>query len=189
MQENQKKNIEQQDGGNRVQSALREQIDTSASSLQLPLFLIVAFLIPLLDQLTKWLIVARLSLHESIPVVDGLLWFTRIHNSGIAFGLFPGLPRLFTVVTVFSMLVVLYFYLTVQPRTRLLALGCALILGGAVGNLIDRIQYGYVVDFINFGFWPAFNIADSSVSVGVALLLVNFFFENKEIKEHASNLV
>jgi signal peptidase II len=130
-----------------------------------------------------------LSLHESIPIIPGFLWITRIHNSGIAFGFFPGLPRLFMAVTILSMLIVLYFYLTIQPRTMLTILGCAFILGGAAGNLIDRVHYGHVVDFINFSFWPAFNLADSSVSIGVAFLLASFLFEKKELKEHASNLV
>jgi signal peptidase II len=190
VQENQKKNTEEGvtafPNPKRTPSVERTGL---GASFHLPLFLAVVLLIPLADQLTKWLIVTRLSLHESIPVIDGLLRITRIHNSGIAFGFFPGLPKLFTGVTVLSMLVVLYFYLTIQPRTRLVAAGCALILGGAAGNLTDRIQYGYVVDFINFSFWPAFNVADSAVSVGVATLLVNFFLENKEAKAHASNPV
>lgn len=142
-----------------------------------------------LDQLTKWIVVHRLSLqlHESIHVIPGIFSITRVHNSGIAFGLFPGLPDVFMVITLVSMLIVLYFYLTVEPRSALLTVGCALILGGAMGNLLDRFRFNYVVDFINFSFWPAFNIADSSVSIGVALLLADFFRGKKGTAEDVSD--
>lgn len=188
VQENQKKSIEETANTDYSYPAHLSETGT-LTSLRFPLFILIALLIPLADQVSKWIIVSRLSLHESIPILPGLLWITRIHNSGIAFGFFPGLPRVFMAVTVLSMLVVLYFYLTIQPRTLLTTLGCAFILGGAAGNLIDRIHYGHVVDFINFSFWPAFNLADSAVSIGVALLLASFLFEKKELKEHASNLV
>jgi signal peptidase II len=190
VQENQRKNTEQGAAdGRQAQYKPPAEVETSGASLRVPLFLAVALLIPLADQIVKWLIISRLSLHESIPVIPGLLQITHIHNSGIAFGFFPGLPRLFMVVTIVSMLVVVYFYLTIRPRTLLVTLGCALILGGAAGNLIDRLHYGYVVDFIDFTFWPAFNVADSSVSVGVTLLLASFVWGKEEIKKHASNSV
>lgn len=147
--------------------------------LRLPLLLGIIFIITLADQVTKWIVIHRLLLYESAPIVSGVLSITRVHNSGIAFGLFPGLPDVFMVITLVSMAIVLYFYVTVEPRTLPLAIACGLILGGATGNLIDRFRFGYVVDFIDFSFWPAFNIADSSVSVGVALLLLNFFLEKK----------
>jgi len=190
VQENKKKNTEQGAIGDpNAHQQPPAAAETSGDSLRVPLFATVALLVPLLDQLTKLIVVTRMSLHESIPVIRGVLWITRIHNSGIAFGMFPGLPRLFTVITIFSMLVVLYFYVALRPRTLMITLGCSLILGGAAGNLIDRLRLGYVVDFINFSFWPAFNVADSSVSVGVTLLLISFLLEKKEIKEHVSNPV
>ncbi len=145
-----------------------------ASPLRLPQFVGIALLVTLADQATKWVIINRISLYESLPVIDGFLSITRIHNSGIAFGLFPGISDVFMVITLISIFVVIYFYLTAEPRGLLLTTGCALILGGAVGNLLDRYRFGYVVDFINFSFWPAFNVADSAVSVGVALLLTSF---------------
>lgn len=156
-----------------------------SSPLRLPQLLIIALLMTILDQLAKWVVVHRidLQLHESIHVIPDIFSITLVHNSGIAFGLFPGLPDMFMVITLISMLIVLYFYLTVEPRGALLTVGCALILGGAMGNLLDRFRFGYVVDFINFSFWPAFNIADSSVSIGVALLLVSFFWKKGAAKD------
>ena len=150
-----------------------------ACSLGPPHLLAILLLISLLDQVTKWFVINGMNLHDSIPLIPGVFSMTRIHNSGIAFGLFPGLPNVFMVITLVCMFAVAYFYLTAEPRSVLLTVGCALILGGALGNLIDRFRFGYVVDFINFSFWPAFNIADSSVSIGVALLLVTFFREKK----------
>ena len=158
-------------------------------SLKLPLVLSIALIVALADQLTKWIIVRNMYLHESIQVIPGIFSITRIHNTGIAFGLFPGIPDVFTVITLMSMLIVVYFYLTIEPRTMLLTVGCALILGGALGNLLDRFRLGYVVDFIHFSFWPAFNVADSSVSIGVALLLLNFLMEKKGLAEDASHPV
>lgn len=192
MRENQKRNIdpgkyahpETPDGTDL--GTLPESVTTDpnvlpvpACSLRPPHLLAMSSLIALLDQTTKWIVINFLDLHESVQVIPGIVSMTRIHNSGIAFGLFPGLPNLFMIITLVSMLVVVYFYLSVEPRGVLLTVGCALILGGALGNLIDRFRFGYVVDFINFSFWPAFNIADSSVSIGVALLLVTFFREKK----------
>jgi signal peptidase II len=120
-------------------------------------------------------------------VIPGIFSITRIHNTGIAFGLFPGLPDVFMVVTLISMLVVLFFYLTATPRGALLTAGCGLILGGAVGNLIDRFRLHYVIDFIDFNFWPAFNIADSAVTIGVALLMLSFFRAEKGTLGDASD--
>lgn len=157
--------------------------------LRLTLLSGIVCLTSVADQLTKWIVISSMHLHESIRLIPGILSITRIHNSGIAFGLFPGIPNLFLVVTIISMLVVIYFYLTAHPRRWPLTVGCALILGGALGNLLDRIRLGYVVDFINFSFWPAFNIADSSVTIGVALLLASFLFEKKGLTEDASHPV
>ena len=150
------------------------------SSLRFPLFLSLASFIAVADQVLKAIVVRRLYLHDSIVVIPDFFSITRIHNNGIAFGLFQDrLPTIFMIITLISMLAVLYFYLTVSPRGLLMTVGCGLIIGGALGNLIDRIRLGYVVDFINFSFWPAFNIADSAVSVGVLALMVAFFQAEK----------
>ncbi len=156
-------------------------------SLRLPLVLSIALVVTVMDQVTKWIVVRTLYLHESIQVIAGIFSITRIHNTGIAFGLFPGIPDVFTVITLISMLIVTYFYLATEPRTMLLTVGCALILGGALGNLLDRFRLGYVVDFIYFSFWPAFNVADSSVTIGVTILLLNFLVEKKGSTEDASH--
>lgn len=158
-----------------------------SSSLKLPHLLFIAPLIAAADQIVKTIVVRRLYLHESITVIPDILSLTRIHNSGIAFGLFPDMSDVFTVVNLISILAVLYFYLSVRPRGALLGIGCGLIMGGALGNLIDRFRLDYVVDYINFSFWPAFNVADMAVTSGVALLMIGFFREEKGPERDASD--
>ena len=159
---------------------------TSSPHKFIPLLLIM-FLIAVSDQIVKAVIVNQLRLYDSINVIPGILSIMRIHNSGIAFGLFPGMPDVFSVVTLISILAVFYFYASVSPKTILLTAACGLIMGGAVGNLIDRFRLGYVVDFINFSFWPAFNVADSAISIGVALLMISFFRGEKGAELDVSN--
>jgi signal peptidase II len=154
---------------------------TGSLPLKIMSLLFIVFLIALFDQATKALIVQRMYLYDSIPVMPGIFSITRIHNSGIAFGLFPGMPDVFKVVTAISVLIVFYFFLSTKPQTLLLTASCGLIMGGAVGNLIDRFRLGYVVDFIHFSFWPAFNVADSAVTVGVTLLMISFFLAERNL--------
>lgn len=162
----------------------------SASPLKIIPLLTVAGLIAVADQIVKAVVVHRLDVYESIPVIPGLFSIMHIHNPGIAFGMFQDAPaNLFTVITLISMVVVVYFYIIATPRGTLLTLGCSSILGGALGNLVDRFRLGYVVDFINFSFWPAFNVADSAVTIGVALLMLSFFLEERGNRRNASDTV
>ena len=158
---------------------------SAENSLRLLHLLGIAFLTVFLDQLTKWIVVSSLYLHESHTVVPRILSITRIHNTGIAFGLFPGMSDVLMIVTLVSIIVVFYFYLTLEHRNNWITVACGLIIGGAMGNLLDRFRLGYVVDFIYFSFWPAFNVADSSVSVGVGILMIGFFLAEREAKKNA----
>ena len=130
-----------------------------------------------LDQVTKVLASARLSPGEPEPVLGQFLRLTLVHNSGAAFGLFPGSRVPFILVSVLAIVVVLYLFARDAYRslTNRILLGC--ILGGALGNLMDRIRWGRVVDFIDVGLgsirWPVFNVADSAVTLGVILLAWN----------------
>ncbi len=140
-------------------------------------FLGCAGLVLALDQATKAVASVRLTLSEPVPVLGDFVRLTLVHNRGAAFGLFPGSPLPFIVVSVLAIAVVLYLFARDAYRSlasRLL-LGC--ILGGALGNLIDRVRWGYVVDFIEVGVgryrWPVFNVADSAVTLGVLLLAWN----------------
>jgi len=134
-----------------------------------------------LDQATKWLVARELVLGESVAVVPGLFHLTLVHNTGMAFGLLSSvdLPYKSLLVTLLSMAAlgaVLYYALSSGPGERVTRFGLGLILGGALGNIIDRVRLGYVVDFLDAFYrdahWPAFNLADSAICVGVGLLIL-----------------
>lgn len=136
-------------------------------------FPLAALLIAIADQLSKWWIRANLTVGDSIPET-GIFRLTHIHNTGIAFGLFQGHSVLFSIIASVCIMALLLFVLFFSHRVlftsgRLTSLAFGLILGGMVGNLIDRLRLGYVTDFIDIGFWPSFNIADSAITVGVIL--------------------
>ncbi len=146
----------------------------------------VAAWVVLTDQVSKALILKYLPVHHSISVVAGFFDITHIHNPGGAFGLMANMGAgIRTVVFLFisSLAVGLIFYLyNKTPRTHsFLAIGFALIFGGAIGNLIDRVRFGFVVDFLDVYVkslhWPAFNIADSAITVGILIFIFHLLFK------------
>ena len=133
-----------------------------------------------LDQWTKWLVDQKMALHESIPLIDNFLALTYVRNKGAAFGIFADssfrIP-FFITVSIVAIVGITWFYRKIEEEQRLLQWALALVLSGAIGNLIDRVLYGEVIDFVDAHWyqyhWPAFNVADSAISVGVTLLLVD----------------
>src|SRR5215467_13584260 len=153
---------------------------STSSKLQgrFPYLLLVAATLAL-DRWTKILIQKRFDLNESASVIDGFFNITYVRNTGVAFGIFssvstPAKSILLSVFTAVAAIVVVTYSLRSPSGNRLLQTALALILGGALGNLYDRIAYRYVVDFLEFYVgayhWPSFNVADSAISIGVALL-------------------
>ncbi|PLY01940.1 MAG: signal peptidase II [Desulfuromonas sp.] len=149
-----------------------------------------------LDQWTKWLVDQKMALHESIPLIDNFLALTYVRNKGAAFGIFADssfrIP-FFITVSIAAVIGIIWFYRKVAEEQRLLQWALALVFCGAVGNLIDRIRFGEVIDFIDVHWyqhhWPAFNVADSCISVGVALMLVDLLrdeWQKKKGKEAGS---
>ena len=145
---------------------------------RLPYLLLVAATL-LLDRWTKVLIQNRFDLNESISVIDGFFNITYVRNTGVAFGIFssissPAKSVLLSLFTAGAAVVVITYSVRSPVRNRLLQLALGLILGGALGNLYDRLAYGYVVDFLEFYagsyHWPSFNVADAAISTGVVLL-------------------
>lgn len=138
------------------------------------LFALCAAFVLAFDQVTKEAASSRLLLSEPVPVLGDFVRLTLVHNTGAAFGLFPGSRLPFIVVSLLAIAVVLYLVTREAYRglPQRVLLGC--ILGGAIGNLVDRVRLGWVVDFIDVGLgsarWPVFNVADSAVTVGVILL-------------------
>ena len=144
------------------------------------------FLIPIvvfvLDRLTKVLIEQHFLLHESRPIIPGFFDLTHTRNTGVAFGLFassnsPWVPYVLTLISATVLIAILAYSLRHPVENWKLQLGLMLVLGGAAGNLYDRINYRYVIDFLDVfvgdRHWPAFNVADSSICIGVALLVID----------------
>lgn len=143
----------------------------------------------LLDQITKYGIRAGMELNESIPVLAGIFHITYIHNDGAAFQLLEGQQLLLILVTSAALLG-LFIYMAKVRKTAhwSLLLPLALLGGGGLGNLVDRVRFGYVVDFFDFRIWPIFNIADICVVVGCGFLLLHlFYFEPRLAKEGETN--
>lgn len=134
------------------------------------LLLLVIALVLTADQVSKHLVRTMMVLGESIPP-EGVARITYIINTGSAFGLFPNQTLFLTIAALAGVALMLFFYRTGAVPGGLARLSLALMLGGAIGNLVDRVRVGYVVDFVALGFWPVFNVADSSMVMGITLLV------------------
>jgi signal peptidase II len=151
--------------------------------------LAVALPIVIADQVTKALVRAAVPLHESRTVIEDLVDLTHVRNTGAAFGLlndldFPYKPVVMVLIALGALVAIGAYAVHLGTKERYARAGLALILGGAVGNLIDRIQHGYVLDFVDVyyrgvHFW-AFNVADAAITVGAALVLFEVFFTGRE---------
>ncbi len=121
-----------------------------------------------LDRLTKFLVIKYLSVSESIPVINGVFHFTLVYNRGAAFGMLKNQIPLFIFV---SLAAIVFIFINLKKDDTLLKrISLNFILAGALGNLVDRIFLGHVVDFFDFRIWPIFNIADSAITIGAILL-------------------
>lgn len=141
---------------------------------------LVAAIVVVLDQITKAICVAEVPLHARIPVIDGFLALTHVHNRGMAFGLFNGIEaswlRWLLAGVAVAAVVIIWSYARDESHRTPVLIAFGAILGGAVGNLIDRVRHGYVVDFI-LAHWdryefPAFNVADSAITIGGVILFL-----------------
>ncbi len=148
-----------------------------------------------LDQLSKEWIARSLGYADEIPVIEGFFHITHVRNPGAAFGVLATSPEpvrlfFFVGVTLVAIGLIFSFYRKLAPGDRFSALSLGLILGGAVGNLVDRVRYGEVVDFLHFRLWggyawPDFNLADSFIVVGVILLVIELLASEGESREEA----
>jgi len=123
------------------------------------------------DQLTKSLVARAFAPGDSLPLIPSVIHLTYVQNTGAAFGLFKGQQTVFVLLSIAIVAWVGWELLTQHPTARSVVWGCALVLGGAVGNLIDRVRFSYVIDFFDLRIWPVFNVADSAISIGTALLV------------------
>ncbi|MEC0237099.1 signal peptidase II [Paenibacillus kribbensis] len=152
----------------------------------------IALIIFLIDQGVKYLVATRMELYEQIPVIGNFFLITSHRNRGAAFGILEGQRWLFIVITIVVVIgIVWYLRKTVKAGQKLLPVALSLVLGGAVGNFLDRAISGEVVDFAQFNFgsytFPIFNVADSAIVVGVALIILDTLLESRRNKEHGND--
>ena len=149
-----------------------KNLDRSQVDIYLSIFTV--FLVVLLDRLTKIFFMDILREGESLPIIRNVLHMTLVHNTGIAFGLFKDCGMVFVVIPLILtglLIYNIYYYRHSASLNRTYIIAFSLILGGAIGNLIDRIFLGYVIDFIDFRRWPVFNLADSAITIGAMVIL------------------
>lgn len=152
-------------------------------------FLLLSLLVVVTDQWSKWLVERSLPLHQPMEIIPGFLNFTHVQNSGVAFGMFAanGSSRgtlILTVLGLVALVVVGVYFWRTSTHDRLMLTSLALILGGAVGNLMDRIAAGSVTDFIDAYVgtyhWHTFNVADSAITIGIGLMAVEILLAGRE---------
>ncbi len=138
----------------------------------------LAPLILALDQATKWLVAGSMVESESIPVLGDFFRLTFIHNRGAAFGIDVGSPLLHLLFSLVALGALGWMFHTAPPEARLLRCSLSMVLGGALGNIVDRVRIGKVIDFFDFGLgdlrWPVFNVADTFVTIGIFLLILTY---------------
>jgi signal peptidase II len=157
------------------------------------IFLLGVAVVIALDQITKSAIATRFFMHESYPVINGLFNLVYVMNPGAAFGFLANASEtfryiFFTGITIVALVLILYYLVRSKPQSLITVCALALIFAGAVGNLIDRLRFGAVVDFLDVyigsAHWPAFNVADSAISIGAVLMIWDMIANRK--KENAS---
>ncbi len=148
----------------------------------LDLSVVAIIILVFIDQAAKFYISSAMEIGESIPVINGIFHITYIENPGAAFGMFANQRWAFVAAALIVIIIACVFYKKLMCETVMVRWGAAMLLGGAVGNLIDRVRLGRVVDFLDFRIWPVFNIADIGICIGVAFLIYALFFDAEKEK-------
>lgn len=141
--------------------------------------ILTALLIAGIDRAAKYLILDKLSQGQSIEIIPKIFHLTLVLNTGAAFGIFKNGRVFFTASSLLVIALIVFYALYCRRLGLFLSIAMGLILGGAIGNLIDRLVFGHVIDFLDFRIWPVFNIADSSITIGAILLASKFLFDKK----------
>ena len=175
---------------------MTDQQKTSVTNGIRAITFVTAVAVLLFDQYTKWLVETNLALGESVyPIasIDHIFRFVHVYNRGAAFGMLQGGGYLFSLIAAGVSLFIIYYVITLKERDILLRLALGLMMGGAIGNVLDRIRLGHVTDFVHFNLrplvtdyplldfqilnWPVFNVADTAVVTGVFIMMILSFFE------------
>jgi len=147
--------------------------------------ILVAAIIVIIDQVSKWLVVKNIPYGGIWSPWEWLTPFARIvhwSNTGVAFGMLQGMNPVFIGLAIVVSGMIVYYYQKLEKQDGLLKLALMLELGGAIGNLVDRIRYGHVIDFVSVGNFPVWNVADACITVGVIILLIGVWMQEKREK-------
>ncbi len=136
------------------------------------LLIVITILVFTLDRLSKFYVSHFFSLGDSIPIIKNVFHLAYLRNPGAAFGLFPNQRYCFILLSIIILFSILFYVIKAKKLTRFHQVAFGLVLGGILGNLVDRISNGLVVDFLDFRIWPVFNLADSALVLGVFLLII-----------------
>lgn len=139
-------------------------------------YLVLALVLLAVDQATKWWVATTLTFGQPNNLIGDVIRLTRVHNDGGAFGIFQGAGTIFLIVSSVVSVILLLILLTMTIDSRLIKTGMAFVLAGAVGNLIDRFHWGYVLDFFEIRGFPIFNVADACISVGAVFIILSILF-------------
>lgn len=133
------------------------------------------------DQITKYIVDFTLQLNQGYTIIENFFYFTYSHNAGAAWGIFQGKMNLFFIISIVATIAIIYYFMQTESYQKFTRFGLVLVFSGMIGNLIDRILFGYVrdfIDFIIFGYdFPIFNVADMAITVGVALIIIEVAIE------------
>lgn len=147
-------------------------------------FVIAAVSGVVVDILSKWIVFSKLDEYDKVILIPGLINILQSRNEGVVFGLFPGKTNVFVIFSIIAIAVIIYIYVKSDKEFFVSNLALGLVLAGAIGNLWDRIWYGYVRDFIDLHIgdkyhWPTFNIADSLICIGISFMIFTSFSASK----------
>lgn len=151
-------------------------------------FYLTAFIAVFLDQVCKYLVLRLLGMGGKVPVFGSFVELEVVGNRGGAFGLFKSFTGLLIFASAVFVITILFFVKNKRELPVLLPMGLSLMLGGSLGNLIDRIRYGYVIDFMSVWIWPVFNLADAAIVIGVVLVAWFVIFQDGKTEEKDSSL-
>jgi signal peptidase II len=146
--------------------------------------LLLAAVVVIFDQWSKQVVESHMHLGMSIPLIENVFHLTYVLNPGAAFGMLEHRTSFFIVVALLLVAAVVYFYPRIPPGYLLLRAGIGLQVGGAIGNVIDRVKTGYVVDFFDFRIWPVFNIADIAIVGGVGMIIISILRSQQKEGQH-----
>jgi signal peptidase II len=140
------------------------------------MILIIVSVVLFLDQLTKFLAVRFLQLNTPVALIKNFLYLTLVHNRGAAFGIFKNQLLIFVLISIFA-IALIFHHLKNKKNSVLSGISLSLIAAGAIGNLIDRLRFGFVIDFLDLRVWPVFNLADSAITIAALLLSWELLFK------------